>query len=58
MKPFHWPLFIMAALSAFGIAGIGIGLAEGSLWIILGAILVTGICVRGGFSIRNKMYGN
>ncbi|MBM7095966.1 MULTISPECIES: DUF5325 family protein [Alteribacter] len=55
MKTFNWPLFILSVFAACGIAGVGIGLAESSILIILISVVVTIAAVGGGFSIRKKI---
>ncbi|WP_026690077.1 DUF5325 family protein [Alteribacter aurantiacus] len=55
MKTFNWPLFILSVFAACGIAGVGIGLAENSALIIILSIVITLVCVGGGFSIRKKI---
>ncbi|MDG5789469.1 DUF5325 family protein [Evansella sp. AB-P1] len=54
MKKFDWRFFICAVLGITGLIGIGIGLAEGSMLIIIAAIIFTIIFVGLGFALKRK----
>lgn len=58
MKSFNWKFFILAVLGTTGLAGIGIGIAEGSTFITLSAILLAIISVSTGFTLKYKLSKN
>lgn len=47
--------FILALLTLIGLIGIGIGLGESSILIIVLSILLTIVCAGIGFSTRGKV---
>ncbi|MBU9711267.1 DUF5325 family protein [Evansella tamaricis] len=54
MGSFNWSFFLLAVLGTSGLIGIGIGIAEGSPLIIIGAIVLTIVSVGTGFTLKKK----
>ncbi|TMW73048.1 DUF5325 family protein [Alteribacter natronophilus] len=56
MKTFNWPIFFVAIITACSVAGVGIGLAERSSFIVILSIVTALAGVAAGLRIRKKNF--